>query len=44
MFRAKLKQTKLAGMKEMIENIAYVDDDSNKLLTWPKMMVESVFF
>ena len=31
-FRAKLKQTKLAGMKERLESIAYFDDNGNEEL------------
>ena len=29
-FRAKLKETKLAGMKERLESIAYFDDNGNE--------------
>ena len=29
MFWAKLKETKLAGMKARLESIAYLDDDGN---------------
>ena len=31
-FRAKLKETKRAGMKERLESIAYFDDDGNEEL------------
>ncbi len=31
-FRAKLKETKRAGMKERLESIAYFDDDGSKEL------------
>ena len=32
MFRARLKELKLAGMKARLESIAYLDDDGNNIV------------